>query len=231
MLTIENLTSGYGESMVIRELSLEVPQGQVLALLGSNGVGKTTLLKTIMGLIKPKSGNISFDGQSITRWTPYQRSQGGLGYVPQGREIFPFLTVKENLVLGLEARGRTPGKDVEAMLGLFPALKPLLSRRGGNLSGGQQQILALARILLTNPKVLILDEPTEGIQPSIVQEIGDTLGRLKAQGTMAILLVEQFVGFALTHADRYCLMEHGEVSRSGEVTATTRPEIQAAISL
>jgi len=231
MLTVQNLTAGYGESMVIRDLTLEVPPGQVVALMGSNGVGKTTLLKTIMGLIKPKSGEVTFEGAPITRWTPYQRSQGGLGYVPQGREIFPFLTVKENLVLGLEARGRKPGKEVDGMLDLFPALKSLLDRRGGNLSGGQQQILALARILLTGPKVLILDEPTEGIQPSIVQEIGDTLGRLKAQGTMAILLVEQFVGFALTHADRYCLMEHGEISRSGEVTPGTRAEIQGAISL
>jgi urea transport system ATP-binding protein len=231
MLNITNITAGYGEAMVLRDLNLEVPSGQVVALLGSNGVGKTTLLKTIMGLIKPRAGDIAFEGQTITSWTPYQRSQKGLGYVPQGREIFPFLTVKENLILGLEARGRKPGVEVAAMLDLFPALKSLLDRRGGNLSGGQQQILALARILLTQPKILILDEPTEGIQPSIVQEIGDTLGRLKTEGRIAILLVEQFVGFALAHADRYYLMEHGDISRSGEVTAANRAQIQSIISL
>ena len=231
MIAVRGLTAGYGESMVLRDLALEVPQGQVVALMGSNGVGKTTLLKVLMGLIKPRSGEVTLGGQPITSWTSYRRAQAGMGYVPQGREIFPFLSVKENLVLGVEARGKTPGKDVDAMLDLFPALKPLLTRRGGDLSGGQQQILALARVLLTDPQLLILDEPTEGIQPSIVDEIGDSLGRLKNRGGLSILLVEQFVGFALRHADYYYLMEHGEVSRRGEVTASNRAKIQQEISL
>jgi urea transport system ATP-binding protein len=231
MIAIQGLTAGYGESMVLRELSLNVPQGQVVALMGSNGVGKTTLLKVLMGLIKPRAGEITYEAKPITAWTPYRRAQAGIGYVPQGREIFPFLSVKENLVLGLEARGRKPGKDVDAMLDLFPALKSLLARRGGDLSGGQQQILALARVLLTEPKLLVLDEPTEGIQPSIVDEIGDVLGRLKSQGGLSILLVEQFVDFALRHADYYYVMEHGEVSRQGEVTNDNRVKIQQEISL
>jgi len=231
MIAIQGVTAGYGESMVLRDLALTVPRGHVVALMGSNGVGKTTLLKVLMGLIKPRGGEISYNGQPITTWTPYRRAQAGMGYVPQGREIFPFLSVKENLVLGIEARAKKPGRDVDAMLALFPALKPLLARRGGDLSGGQQQILALARVLLTEPQLLILDEPTEGIQPSIVDEIGDVLGRLKAQGGLSILLVEQFVGFALRHADFYYLMEHGEISRQGEVTSMNRDSIQQEISL
>lgn len=231
MLEVRGITAGYGESMVLRDVHLTVPTGRVAALMGSNGVGKSTLLKTIMGLIKPKSGEVIYKGRMIGGWTPYQRALAGLGYVPQGRDIFPFLTVRENLILGLEARGLKPSGEMARVLDYFPILKPLLPRLGGDLSGGQQQILALARILLTKPELLILDEPTEGIQPSIVQEIEDAIGRIREEGRLSVLLVEQFVDFALSHADVYYLMEHGELTRSGEVSREKLPEIKSQISI
>ena len=187
-----------------------------MALMGRNGVGKTTLLKTIMGLLRPLAGTIFFDGQEITHWSPEKRARGGIGYVPQGRDIFPYLTVKENLLLGLEAH--KAGREVpisEGIFELFPALKNMLLRKGGDLSGGEQQQLAIARVLVSEPKLLLLDEPTEGIQPSIVLQIENTIRFIKEQGTISILLVEQYLEFALRLADYYYIMEKGSIVSEG----------------
>lgn len=229
MLELKSLTAGYGESLVVRDISMQVPDGSLVAIMGSNGVGKTTVMKTILGLIKPAEGSISWNGEDITKLPSYERARRGIGYVPQGRDIFPFLSVHQNLVLGLEARGVKPETRAEKMYALFPALAKIRKRRGGDLSGGQQQILALARIMATEPSLMILDEPTEGIQPSIVQEIGEAIGSIRAQG-VSVLLVEQFVDFALSKADSYYLMEHGGIARSGAVGAD-RNEIAASITI
>ena len=230
MLELEALTSGYGESLVVREISMKVPKGSLVAVMGSNGVGKTTVMKTILGLIKPASGKIIWNGEDITKLPSYERARRGIGYVPQGRDIFPFLTVQQNLILGIEARGKKPGQVAEHMYELFPALAKIRKRRGGDLSGGQQQILALARIMATEPQLMILDEPTEGIQPSIVKEIEDAIGSIRLQG-VSVLLVEQFVDFALSHADSYYLMEHGGIAREGKVDASSRKKIAASITI
>ena len=174
MLSIKGISSAYGETTILRDVHLEVGKGQVIALMGRNGVGKTTLLKTLMGLMNPLHGSMTFDDQDITNWPPEMRAIRGIGYVPQGRDIFPHLNVRENLLLGVEARKKRGGKIPEGIFELFPALKGLLSRNGGNLSGGEQQQLAIARVLITEPKLLLMDEPTEGIQPSIVYEIENT---------------------------------------------------------
>lgn len=235
MIRMSDLKSGYGSSQVLHGINLEIPEGQTTVLLGSNGVGKTTLLKTLMGVMETKGGSITWKDENIQSWPSEKRAALGLGYVPQGREIFPFLTVWENLILGAEARGmkiraNNPPAELIKIYEKFPILLSLSKRRGGNLSGGQQQILALARVLLTGPKVLILDEPTEGIQPSIVEEIGDVLTSLKHDG-MTILLVEQFVGFALGLADHYALMEHGQITQRGPVQDHNRAEIKTKIVL
>ena len=216
-LSISGLSVGYGQSLVLSDIALDVPEGQVVCLMGRNGVGKTTLLKSIMGLLNPRTGQIRFGQSDLTRWAPHKRAKAGFGYVPQGRHIFPYLTVHENLLMGLESfpgkTGRT--EAVERMYTLFPALKINPKKVAGTLSGGQQQQLALARALIRRPTLLLLDEPTEGIQPSIVQEIEDLLHRLREQQETTILLVEQFLDFALSIADYCYVMEKGAIVLEG----------------
>ncbi|TAH44051.1 MAG: urea ABC transporter ATP-binding subunit UrtE [Betaproteobacteria bacterium] len=214
MLKVENLNQYYGGSHILRGLSFEVPVGKVTTLLGRNGVGKTTLLKTLMGLVPAASGSIHFHGQDITRAPSYKRVSAGIGFVPQGREIFPRLTVEENLLMGLATKPR--GTAIPARIfDMFPVLRQMMSRRGGDLSGGQQQQLAIGRALAFGPKLLILDEPTEGIQPSIIKDIERAIRSLAETGEMAILLVEQYYDFARALADQYLLMERGEIVMRG----------------
>jgi urea transport system ATP-binding protein len=214
MLKVENLNQYYGGSHILRNLSFEAKIGEVTTLLGRNGVGKTTLLKSLMGLVKVKTGSISFDGQDITHAPSYERVKAGIGFVPQGREIFPRLTVDENLQMGLATRpGGTPVPP--RIFEMFPVLKQMMKRRGGDLSGGQQQQLAIGRALAFGPRLLILDEPTEGIQPSIIKDIERAIRTLAEEGNMAILLVEQYYDFAESLADQYLLMERGEIIKRG----------------
>src|SRR5438132_5071050 len=215
MLQVKRLQVAYGESLILRDVDLEVEAGQVVCLMGRNGVGKTTLLKSVMGLLRPRSGTIQLDDKAITRAPPYQRARAGLGYVPQGREIFPQLTVRENLQVGLEANPKRLRSPPPEVLDFFPMLKTMLDRKGGVLSGGQQQQLAIARALVAQPRILLLDEPTEGIQPSIITLIGAVLRNLKKEGRVAVLLVEQYFEFALKLADRYYVMEKGAIVLSG----------------
>ena len=214
MLQIKNVNQYYGGSHILRDVSLQARTGQVTVILGRNGVGKTTLLKSLMGLVPTKTGSIAFDGKTITHATPYQRARAGIGFVPQGREIFARLSVAENLQMGLATRpGGTPVPP--ELFELFPVLKQMLHRRGGDLSGGQQQQLAIARALAARPKLLVLDEPTEGIQPSIIKDIGRVIRMLADRGDMAIVLVEQYYDFAQELADEYVVMERGEVIAQG----------------
>jgi urea transport system ATP-binding protein len=216
MLNIENLSVSYGETQILRNLSMEVRGGEMVCLMGRNGVGKTTLLKSIMGLLRPRAGNILFNGCDITAATPDVRARAGIGYVPQGREIFPQLTVLENLQVGLlNVRGKHQPL-LDEVFGYFPALKNFLDRKGGFLSGGQQQQLAIARALVMQPKLLILDEPTEGIQPNVITLIGEVLENLKQRGNLAILLVEQYLDFATQLADSYYVMEKGTMVLQGK---------------
>jgi urea transport system ATP-binding protein len=219
MLEVRGLDVYYGESRILREVSLAVAPGRLTALMGRNGVGTTTLLKAVIGLLPARAGTVSLGGENLTQAPPEQRSRAGIAYVPQGREIFPKLTVEENLRMGLEARpGPRPKKlPKDEVYGLFPFLAKMEKRLGGNLSGGQQQQLAIARALLGKPKVILLDEPTEGIQPSIVEDIGRVLEGLKAQGDLAILLVEQFLDFARSLADDYVILERGAVVEAGGI--------------
>jgi urea transport system ATP-binding protein len=210
MLVIEGLHQYYGGSHILRDVSFEARAGEVTAILGRNGVGKTTLLKSLMGVVPVKTGSVKLDGADVTRATPYERARRGIGYVPQGREIFARLTVEENLRMGLAVR--KAGVKIPAELyGLFPVLEQMLGRRGGDLSGGQQQQLAIARALAAGPKLLLLDEPTEGIQPSIIKDIGRVIRMLAQRGEMAIVLVEQYVDFAAELADQVLVMERGEI--------------------
>ena len=214
MLKVKNIHQYYGGSHILRDVSLEAHAGKVTVLLGRNGVGKTTLLKSLMGLVPIKSGSIEFGGAPIQKKTPYERARAGMGFVPQGREIFARLTVEENLRMGLAYR--PAGTPIPAELfELFPVLAQMLDRRGGDLSGGQQQQLAIARALAPNPKLLILDEPTEGIQPSIIKDIGRVIRMLANRGDMAIVLCEQYYDFAQELADDYLVMERGEVIARG----------------
>ena len=216
MLTIEKLNQYYGSSHTLRDVSFGVPRGQCVGLLGRNGVGKSTLLKCLMGVVPVTSGSISIDGQEITNLPPFLRVRLGLGYVPQGREIFPRLTVEENLLMGLASKSRGGPSDIPAdVFEMFPVLKQMLRRRGGDLSGGQQQQLAIARALVMKPKLLILDEPTEGIQPSIIKEIERVIHKLSERGDMAILLVEQYFEFARELADQYVILRRGEIVKRG----------------
>ena len=221
MLNVEHVSVNYGESRILADVSLSVPAGEVVCLMGRNGVGKTTLLKAIMGVLKPWAGSVTFEGQDLTPWSPSQRARAGIGYVPQGRGIFPYLTVYENLLMGLEARGdrQAPTDAVEEMYALFPVVKQMRARTAGTLSGGQQQQLALARALVRRPKLLVLDEPTEGIQPSIMLEIEDLILSLKARKQISILLVEQFLDFALGVASYHYIMETGTIVRQGPIEA------------
>jgi urea transport system ATP-binding protein len=214
MLSVSNLNQYYGGSHILRDLSFDLPTGKVTTLLGRNGVGKTTLLKTLMGLVPAATGSIRFGESDLTRAAPYQRVRAGIGYVPQGREIFPRLTVEENLQMGLATRPRGT-RIPESTYEMFPVLRQMLRRRGGDLSGGQQQQLAIGRALAAGPKLLILDEPTEGIQPSIIKDIERVIRSLAQRGEMAILLVEQYFDFAQSLADQYLVMERGEIVARG----------------
>jgi urea transport system ATP-binding protein len=215
MLQIENLSTSYGETRILRDVSLTVEAGKVVCLMGRNGVGKTTLLKSIMGLLRTRGGRIVFRGRDLTHASPDVRARAGIGYVPQGREIFPHLSVLENLQVGLLANPQRPRQVPEFVFDYFPMLKQFLHRKGGVLSGGQQQQLAIARALVTGPSLLILDEPTEGIQPSIISLIGDVLKALRNEGRVAVLLVEQYFEFALKLADHYYVMEKGAIVMDG----------------
>jgi urea transport system ATP-binding protein len=214
MLNVDSLNQYYGGSHILRNLSFEVPSGKVTALLGRNGVGKTTLLRCLMGLVAARKGRVVFDGRDITHAKPFERVRAGIGYVPQGREIFPRLSVGENLEMGLASRPRM-SRVPDEIFAMFPVLRQMLRRRGGDLSGGQQQQLAIGRALAMGPKLLILDEPTEGIQPSIIKDIERAIRALAARGDMAILLVEQYYDFARSLADQYLVMERGEIVKRG----------------
>jgi urea transport system ATP-binding protein len=230
MLKVEKLNQYYGGSHILRDLTFEIPAGKVTALLGRNGVGKTTLLRTLMGLVPAKDGEIVFYDKKITHVKPYERAKAGIGYVPQGREIFPRLTVEENLQMGLATlprSARVPGRIFE----MFPVLKQMLGRRGGDLSGGQQQQLAIGRALAMGPKLLILDEPTEGIQPSIIKDIERAIRALAATGDMAILLVEQYYDFARSLADQYIVMERGEILKKGAGADMEKDGVKALLAV
>jgi urea transport system ATP-binding protein len=232
MLKISNLNVYYGESHILRNVDLSVPTGQMVCLIGRNGVGKTTLLKTIMGLLKPRSGTINLAEELINSKSPDQRAKLGIGYVPQGREIIPRLTVKENLLLGLEAR-RKPVKKAEIpeeVFSLFPVLKTMLSRMGGDLSGGQQQQLAIARALMGQPQLLVLDEPTEGIQPSIILEIEAAVRRIVETTGISVLLVEQHLHF-VRQADYYYAMQKGGIVASGSTNELSQDVIQRFLAV
>jgi urea transport system ATP-binding protein len=222
-LVVKELNQYYGGSHILRDVSFEVPAGKVTALLGRNGVGKTTLLKALMGLIPVRTGQIFFENRELTRAKPYQRARAGLGYVPQGREIFARLSVEENLQMA--AVDGIPERIFE----MFPVLRQMLGRRGGDLSGGQQQQLAIGRALAMKPRLLILDEPTEGIQPSIIKEIERVIRALAATGEMAILLVEQYYDFARSLADQYLVMERGEIVARGAGANMDRDGIKSLL--
>jgi len=214
MLSAEGLHVSRGRTRVLFGVSLEVPTGALVCVMGRNGVGKTTLLNTLMGVLTPTRGHVSFDGHDITRAKTHKRIRSGIGYVPQGHGVFPQLTVWENLAVVLEATKHGDSAAVDEALELFPRLKPMLKRKAGFLSGGQQQQLAIARALITRPRLLVLDEPTEGIQPSIIDEIEEAIAALHARG-LSILLVEQYLDFALRLADSFVILERGEVVRTG----------------
>ena len=214
MLVVKDINQYYGGSHILRGVSLEARLGKVTVLLGRNGVGKTTLLKSLMGLVPIRSGSIEFDGKSIEKATSYERARAGIGFVPQGREIFARLTVEDNLLMGLAYKSASTPIPAE-LFELFPVLKQMISRRGGDLSGGQQQQLAIARALAAKPKLLILDEPTEGIQPNIIKDIGRVIRMLAERGDMAIVLCEQYYDFAQELADDYLVMQRGEVIARG----------------
>jgi len=233
ILEILGLNVYYGESHILRNVDLSVRPSQMVCLIGRNGVGKTTLLKTLMGLIKPRGGGMRFEGNAIASKTTDQRARLGIGYVPQGREVIPRLTVKENLLLGLEAlpKGRDPKQDVpEFIYDLFPVLKTMLSRLGGDLSGGQQQQLAIARALMAKPKLLVLDEPTEGIQPSIILEIEAAVRHIVQTTGLSVLLVEQHLHF-VRQADWYYAMQKGSIVASGSTDELSNDVIQKFLAV
>jgi urea transport system ATP-binding protein len=230
MLEMVDIHVGYGRTTVVHGVSVQVPPGGVAAVMGHNGAGKTTLLRAAVGLLRPTSGRILLDDEDITRLWPNDRIKRGLGYVPQGQQCFPQLTTEENLELVADTR-RGGKKLIAEMLDLFPALGRLLSRRAGLLSGGQRQQLAIARALITQPQVLILDEPTEGIQPSVVAEIEEIILSLTSRGGLSILLVEQHVGFALAAATRYYVMEAGRITSTGAGGTDALDGVRAAMAI
>ena len=230
MLSFDEIHVGYGRGVVLHGVSLAVPTDGVAAVLGHNGAGKSTLLRAAAGLLRPRRGTIRWDGQDITRLAPHQRVALGMAYVPQGQQSFPHLTTAENLQL--VADGRKDGKAAVAeALDLFPALRELMARRAGLLSGGQRQQLAIARALITRPRLLLLDEPTEGIQPSVVAEIEQTILAVASRGGMSVLLVEQHLGFALTAAERYYVLEAGRVTSSGDGGSGAESAVREALTV
>ncbi len=230
MLQLLGINQYYGGSHILRNVGFEARVGEVTVVLGRNGVGKTTLLKSLMGVVPLKTGTVLFDGADITHTTPYQRVRRGIGYVPQGREIFARLTVEENLRMGLASQPAGAALNAE-LFELFPVLKQMIHRRGGDLSGGQQQQLAIARALAAGPKLLLLDEPTEGIQPSIIKDIGRVIRMLAARKTMAIVLVEQYYDFAAELADQYLVMERGEVIGRGSGTSMAADRVRERMAI
>lgn len=231
MLKVEGLDVHYGAAQALRGVSLEVPAGEVTAVLGRNGVGKTTLLRAIAGHQPVSAGSIVWNGTALNGLAPYQRARLGMALVPQGREIFPLLTVRENLQTGFALLKRAERRIEEEIFELFPVLKSMLNRRGGDLSGGQQQQLAIARALVTRPKLLILDEPTEGIQPSVIKDIGRAISYLRKKGEMAILLVEQYFEFARDLADRYAVMERGQIVLSGTRAEMVEDDVRSRLAV
>jgi len=230
MLAVKDVNQYYGGSHILRGLSFEARPGEVTVLLGRNGVGKTTLLKSLMGLVAIKSGSIEFEGQPIHQRTPFERARAGIGYVPQGREIFARLTVEDNLRMGLAYRPASEEIPTE-LFELFPVLKQMLRRRGGDLSGGQQQQLAIARALAARPRLLVLDEPTEGIQPSIIKDIGRVIRMLAGRGDMAILLVEQYYDFARELADEFLVMQRGEFIARGRGSEMEAQRVRELVAI
>ena len=214
-LKMENVSAGYDQSLILKNVDLEVGHHQVVALLGRNGVGKTTLLKTIMGILPARTGDIQIEGNSVKALLPNARARLGIGYVPQGRDIFPALTVWENLKISIAASKSQEADRLEEVFELFPVLKDMLKRKGGVLSGGQQQQLAIGRALLTNPKLLIFDEPTEGIQPSIIDQIEDAIQVIKERHKVCIILVEQYLDFAKAASDIFYILERGSIVKKG----------------
>jgi len=232
MLQVSGLNQFYGGSHILRGVSLEVRPGEVTCLLGRNGVGKSTLLKCLMGLIAARSGEVMFQDKNITRLKPHQRVRAGMAYVPQGREIFPRLTVEENLLMGLSRfSGRDARSVPDEIYALFPVLHEMKQRRGGDLSGGQQQQLAIGRALACRPQLLILDEPTEGIQPSVIKQIGAVIAELSRRGDMAILLVEQFYDFAAELADSYLVMSRGDIIQRGAGSQMEQDGVRGLVAI
>jgi len=233
MLQIKGLNTYYGESHILRDVDMTINQGEMICLIGRNGVGKTTLLKSLIGLLTPRRGEIVFNGDLVNRKPPHQRARSGIAYVPQGREIIPYLTVEQNLQLGLEALpgGLAKHKKIDELVyELFPVLKQFLDRKGGDLSGGQQQQLAIARALLGKPKLLLLDEPTEGIQPNIVQDIESAVKRIISETGVGVLLVEQHLHF-VRQADRYYAMQRGGIVANGPTSELSKAVIEKFLSV
>ncbi|SUS08700.1 leucine/isoleucine/valine transporter subunit; ATP-binding component of ABC superfamily [Candidatus Defluviicoccus seviourii] len=231
MLRVEHIDLFYGASQALRQVSISAAHGEVTCVLGRNGVGKTTLLRAIVGQQPVSAGRIFWEDEDITALPPYERAARGIAYVPQGREIFPLLTVEENLRTGFSAVPRNLRHVPDEVFELFPVLKDMLSRRGGDLSGGQQQQLAIGRALVMRPRLLVLDEPTEGIQPSIIKDIERVIRHLAGRGTIAILLVEQYFDFARSLADRYAVMDRGEIVASGRGDEMVEAEVRRQMSV
>ncbi len=232
MLSVENINQHYGGSHTLRGVSITAEPGSVTALLGRNGVGKTTLLKCMMGVLPVTNGRIVLDGVDITKMTPHARAARGIAYVPQGREIFPRLTVEENILMGMATKPSRAAKRIDPTIyELFPVLEQMLGRRGGDLSGGQQQQLAIARAMVADPKVIILDEPTEGIQPSIIKDIERVIRLLRERGDIAIVLCEQYFDFARALADRFVVLSRGAVVRAGDRAEMEGDEVRELLSV
>lgn len=232
MLNVQAIDQYYGGSHTLRGVSLSLNRGECLALLGRNGVGKTTLLKCLMGVLPVASGSIHFNGQDITRLSPHQRAAQGIAYVPQGRDIFARLTVEENILMGMATKPASTARRIkDEIFELFPVLKSMLARRGGDLSGGQQQQLAIARALVAEPSLIILDEPTEGIQPSIIKDIGKVIRLLRARGDIGILLCEQYFDFAREQADEFVVLSRGEVVAAGDRTQIDGDDVRRHLSV
>ncbi|WP_141983853.1 urea ABC transporter ATP-binding subunit UrtE [Saccharothrix saharensis] len=231
MLSVSGVDAAYGRARVLFGVGLEVPAGSLVCVMGRNGVGKTTLLKTVMGTITPTAGRIAFDGRDVTRMPTHQRVRAGMAYVPQGHVSFPQLTVWENLQVTLEATAHRDAAAVDEALDVFPALRGLLKRPAGLLSGGQRQQLAIARALITRPKLLVLDEPTEGVQPSVIDEIEAAVERLHREAGLTVLLVEQYLDFAVRLADSFVVLDAGEVVRAGAAAELHDEEVRRMLAV